>query len=206
MPGGLLRWAVALICASLPVQAQEGPSPFAPEPRVTVQSPVLTIDSDRLFTETVLGQRLASDLRAETEALAAENRRIEAALTAEVESLTERRPGMEVEDFRAEADAFDERVQGIRRAQDAKERALQQAVQRAREALFEVAAPILGQLMVESGAAVVLERRSVFLSVSAIDITDEAIAAIDERIGDGAGLIDLFPAATDGSEDEGPPD
>lgn len=176
-------------------QQQGAPGTAAPEATAQLRSPVLTIDLDRLLAESLFGQRLSDDLRSETEALAAENRRIEAALTAEVESLTDRRPDMTVEDFRAEADAFDERVQGIRRAQDAKERALQEALARGREAFLEVATPILGRIMADSGAAVILDRRSVFLSVGIVDVTDEAIAAIDAELGDGRGLVDLFPEA-----------
>ena len=35
-------------------------------------------------------------------------------------------------------------------------------------------------------AAVILERRSVFVSASAIEITDDAIALLDETLGSGA--------------------
>jgi hypothetical protein len=39
--------------------------------------------------------------------------------------------------------------------------------------------------MIDSGAAVILQRRDVFLSASLVDITDEAIAAIDTELGEG---------------------
>jgi prephenate dehydrogenase len=45
---------------------------------------------------------------------------------------------------------------------------------------------VLGRLMIESGAAVILERRDVLLIASPVDITDEAIAAIDAELGDGS--------------------
>jgi len=133
-------------------------------------------------------------LQAETDTLRDENRRIEAALTAEEQSLTERRPTMTPEAFRAEADAFDERVQGIRTAQDAKERALQNGVTDGRDQFLAVAAPVLGQMMRDAGAAVILDRRTVFLALSAVDITDEAIAAIDAAIGDGGDLAPEEPS------------
>ena len=40
--------------------------------------------------------------------------------------------------------------------------------------------------MREAGAAVILERRSVFVSLNAIDITADAIALLDETLGSGA--------------------
>ncbi|MGD9866344.1 MAG: OmpH family outer membrane protein, partial [Pseudodonghicola sp.] len=51
---------------------------------------------------------------------------------------------------------------------------------------LRAARPVLETLMRETGAGVILERNSVFLSANATDITDEAIARIDAAIGDGA--------------------
>jgi Skp family chaperone for outer membrane proteins len=47
------------------------------------------------------------------------------------------------------------------------------------------AGPVLEQMMREAGAAVILERRSVFVSANAIDITDEAIERLDASVGSG---------------------
>ena len=104
----------ALFVASPGVAQQAEPTaPLAVAPRggeaenEQVRSPVLTIDTDRLFRESQFGQRILSDLGEETEALAAENRRIEAELKEEERRLTEQRPQMDVATFREEADAFD---------------------------------------------------------------------------------------------------
>lgn len=151
-----------------------------------VRSPVLTVDLERLFAESAFGERVSADLLQETEALAAENREIEARLTAEEQELTDRRPEMTPEAFRAEAEAFDERVQAIRREQDAKERALQTRLTEGRDGFLATATPVLGRMMLESGAAVLLDRRSVFLGIGLVDITDAALVRIDAEVGDGA--------------------
>lgn len=153
-----------------------------------VRSPVLTIDTDRLFGDSLFGQRVLSELGEATETLAAENRRIEGELKEEERSLTERRPDMDVETFREQADAFDARVQRIRQEQDAKERALQERLADGQEAFLATATPILGRLMLDRGAVVILDRRTVFLGVGLVDVTDAAIEAIDAEIGDGAEL------------------
>ncbi len=159
-----------------------------------VRSPILTVDADRLYAESLYGQRITAEVRRDAEALDIENQRIEAALTEEERSLTELRPTMSVEAFRIEADAFDAKVQDIRQAQDAKERSLQQAVGQGQTAFLDVATPILAQIMIDSGAAVILDRRSVFLGVDIVDITDRAIVAIDAAIGDGSNLaVDPAP-------------
>lgn len=179
----------ALLLAAPPLaRAQDATDPGVDLSLGQPQSAILTIDTEALFARSLFGQRISATLRADTEALAAENRRIEAALTTEEQSLTERRPTMDGVTFRAEAEAFDEKVQGIRRAQDAKERALQDALDSGRAAFLEAVSPVLAQLMRDSGAVVILDRRTVMLSVAAVDVTDEAVGAVDQAIGEGAGL------------------
>lgn len=178
----------ALILPLILTLAPLGAGAQEPSGPAQIQSPILTIDVDRLLAGTLYGRRMAEELRARTEALAAENERLRLELTGEEQSLTDRRPTMEVEDFRAEADAFDARVQRIRQEQDAKQQALEATVEEGRQRFLNDVTPVLGGLMIESGAAVILERRDVFLSASLVDITEEAIRAIDARLGDGITL------------------
>jgi Skp family chaperone for outer membrane proteins len=185
--GGLRALLAALVTVMIALGggmtvAQEAEGTAA---QSALRSPVLLIDPERLFQESLYGQRILDELRADSEALAAENRRIEADLTEEERALTEQRPSMSAADFRAAADAFDEKVQGIRRAQDAKETALQNTVTEGREAFFGAAQNIIGRLMVDAGSVVVLDRRSVFLSIGAIDITESALEAVNAELGDG---------------------
>lgn len=141
--------------------------------------PILTIDQDRLFQETGLGARSASSIESEVEALAAENARIEGELIAREQMLTERRPTLQPEEFRALADAFDADVQRIRAAQDEKARDLNRLRDAARQDFFNDVAGIISDIVRERGALVVLDRRDVFLSADRIDITDEAIARVN---------------------------
>ena len=149
---------------------------------------ILTISSDRLYTESQFGKRIAQDLEEDGKTLAAENRLIEGLLTEEERQLTERRSTTEPQAFRDLADAFDAKVQSIRTEQDAKARALAQRSDHARGTFFRAARPVLGQLMQETGAGVILERSNVFLSSDATDVTDLAIRMIDETLGDGSDL------------------
>lgn len=159
----------------------------AQEPSLgTPQAAILTISSDRLFAESAFGRRIAREVEAQSAVLAAENRRIEAELSAEELELSERRSDMEAEAFRVLADAFDEKVQQIRGTQETKARALSQLRDKARVEFLQTAGPILEALMRETGAGVILERSSVFLSANATDITDLAIERIDLALGDGS--------------------
>ena len=148
-------------------------------PRGPIQSPILTIDSDRLFEESAFGQQTITEFEALGAALAAENRRIEEALLVEERDLTDVRPTIDPSEFRALADIFDEKVQETRRAQDTKGRELNAELEERRVVFLNAAVPILEQLMRESGAAIVLEQRSVFISSTAVDITQMAIQRLD---------------------------
>ena len=180
----------ALLCVALPVQAQQdgGLANLG-----VVQSLILTVAPDALYAQSDFGQRIVREIEAESVEIAAENRRIEAELTAEERELTELRDSLAPADFRARAEAFDEKVQRLRREQDEKARAVGQRSDDARRALLNAAQPILLQLMIESGAVAVLDRRSVLLSVESVDITDEAIQRVNAEFGAGAAILPLRP-------------
>jgi len=180
----------ALLCVALPVQAQQDGG-FAN--LGVVQSLILTVAPDALYAQSDFGQRIVREIEAESVEIAAENRRIEAELTAEERELTELRDSLAPADFRARAEAFDEKVQRLRREQDEKARAVGQRSDDARRALLNAAQPILLQLMIESGAVAVLDRRSVLLSVESVDITDEAIQRVNAEFGAGAAILPLRP-------------
>ncbi|MCT8328734.1 OmpH family outer membrane protein [Albidovulum sediminis] len=177
-------WLAALsVAAALaaPVCAQEvttGPRPLAPS--------VLVLDQERLFEGSLWGKRVVAEIEADSNALSAENRRIEAALSAEEQALTEKRKTLPAEEFRALADAFDAKVVDIRRSQDTKARDIARLGEAEQQAFLATAVPVLRQLLGETpGAVAILDRRSVLIAAEAIDITDIAIARIDAALGAG---------------------
>lgn len=169
--------AAALLAGAAvrPVLAQDPPSP----------APILTLDQERLFAQSSWGKRAIAETEAESRALQAENRKIEAALTAEEKALTERRAELAADEFRKLADEFDTRVTGIRQAQDTKARAIAEERERERQAFFDAALPLMGQVMAERGAVAILDNRAIFLSVRAIDATDDMLARIEADLGAG---------------------
>ncbi|MCL3880681.1 OmpH family outer membrane protein [Marivita sp. GX14005] len=154
-----------------------------------VQSVILTISPDRLYSESRFGQRIAREIEEESRQVASENRRIEGELLAEERELTELRQTLAPAEFRARADAFDEKVQQLRRTQDEKARSLGQRNEEARRALLNAAQPVLLDLMLESGAVAVLDRRAVLLSVDTVDITAKAVERIDAEFGEGETIL-----------------
>ncbi len=138
-----------------------------------------------MFFETAFGGNLTATLATQAAALQAENDEIVDKLTQEERSLTLRRPEMTIEAFRAEAEAFDVKVQEVRRVRDAKNVDLQVATAQARAQFEDQVRGVIANIMLERGASLVLEQRNVVLSTRAANITDDAIARIDRELGDG---------------------
>jgi len=201
MRGAAALLALAVLAPVPPAQAQDVAPPAAAGPAASVASPVLTLDQERLFAESAWGRRVQADIEKASLALIAENRRIEADLTAEEKSLTARRATLAPEAFRAEADAFDARVVAIRNERDAKARGLNRLRDAERKNFFAAAIPIMGQMMQDRGAVAILDVRAIFLSVSSIDVTDQMIRRIDEVVGAGSPP----PPETLPPPDPGPP-
>ena len=175
---GLLRLcvlALGLMLAPLPGLAQDKPPAL----------PVLTLDIERLFDDTLWGKAITAGLARESAALAAENSRIADDLIAEEKLLTERRAKLTPAAFRAEADAFDERATGIRAAQKAKAQALTQSFETARQAFFVASGPLIDEILTRRGAVMVLDRRAIIRGLEAADITGDLARLMDARLGTG---------------------
>ncbi len=134
-----------LVTALALIAALSGPAPAqqAAESSVSATSgtsTILTLDQERLFEESQWGQRALAEINADSSDLAAENRRIEAELSAEEQDLANRRATMAAQEFRALADAFDAKVVEIRRNQDAKLRDLNREQRQLAYGLMELMA------------------------------------------------------------------
>jgi len=148
---------------------------------------ILTINQDLLFSASLYGERVRDEIEAEKTRLEIAIRQIESDLVAEEKSLTEQRATLPNDEFRKLADAFDQKVQGIRSAQKTKAQNLGRKLDQERAGFYKRVLPVLGELMKERGAMVVLDQRTVFASASSVDITEIAVRRIDATIGDGTG-------------------
>lgn len=145
--------------------------------------PVASLNSDRLFSESLAGRAILEASREKSITLSEENRRIEAELEQEERELTEKRKTMPAAEFQLLADAFDAKVVNIRRTQNAKASALSQELETARREFSTRVQPILLQLMRERGIVFVLNEQAIALAVSSGDITDDALQRVDSEIG-----------------------
>lgn len=159
-----------------------GPGGVAPDE----WSPIVTVDSARLFSQSAWGLRVLAELEAEQAALEAKTRKIEQELIAEEQELTRLRPEMDPVEFRRRASQFDKKVQRLRAETDSQSDALTGRLDTERQRFLGQAVGVLAQIVRDRGAVAIIDNSAIVLSVADIDITDAAIARVDSDLGDGA--------------------
>lgn len=174
--------APALPSRTIPLPQAEGPPAL---------SAVLTVDQDALYLQSAWGLRAQERLEAAGEQIAAENERLTELLSGEEAGLTNQRATLAPAEFRRLAEAFDLRATEIRRERAQAVQALNTWADADRNAFFRAALPVMGDVMEQRGAAAVLDRRTVFVSLEGIDITRSLIDTLDATIGDGEGAVPM---------------
>lgn len=135
------------------------------------RSPVLVVDFDEVFRLSERGQEILQEFESRSRDLADEIARIDLEMAAEEKALTEKRASLPPAEFRTLADAFDQKVQALRAEQDARAEVLNRDQASARLEFRQTAFPILGQLMLDAGAVLVVEKRNVLVFNDAIDVS-----------------------------------
>jgi Skp family chaperone for outer membrane proteins len=176
-------WA-ALICLAGMAGAQTPPAKTdaALQP---VQSTILTLDQEALFSRSQFGKALRAEIAKDASLAEAETRKIDADLEVEERDLTEKRPKMSADDFRILADAFDTKVKNLRAEREAAASALRDKEAAARQKFVAAVTQIIGDYMVQRGATAIVDKKAIIVSLLSIDITMDIVALIDQKLGDG---------------------
>lgn len=177
--------AALAFCFATSAFAQEDPVEEEPQTIVVLQSAILTIETERLFNGSMYGQRIQREFADAYTALNAENRLKEAELAAEEAELTDLRATLSRAEFTKLADEFDVKAQRIRSEQIAKETEIRAKPEQARQEFLRIIRDVIVEIMRERRALAVFEVEDVFIAASSLNITAEAIARIDQLIGDG---------------------
>lgn len=154
-------------CAPVPPAAAQGGAAFA------------ILDEERLLRDSALGRGILDEIRAAERALEAENQQIFDQLAAEEAALTEARATLTPEAFRQRADAFDQRVEEIRAERGQRALELSRRSEAEAQRFFEIALPVMIQLMNEEGLVALLKPDALILGADWLDVTDAAIARLD---------------------------
>lgn len=179
----LIVFAGALFCAPVVLSSGAGAGAGAAQAQsFGASAPFRILDQDRLLSESILGQQLQARLRAAERALEAENAALIRLLAAEERELTDLRPTLSPEDFRARADTFDARVEDIRAERERLSQSLARQYEADVQAFFATALPVLDRLMSDDGLIALLHPDVLIIGVEWLDITDRAIARLDASL------------------------
>ncbi len=141
---------------------------------------VVTLDRNRLFRDSAFGRAVLADFKTRQEAMIEENRLLFAALAAEERALTDKRAVMSPEAFGPLAADFDQKAERYRKAQAEKKTQLDGYPEREFQRFWQASVPVLRTLMREIGAKAIVDQQFVLLGAENIDITDQAIARMDQ--------------------------
>jgi Skp family chaperone for outer membrane proteins len=175
---GLTKWIGAMFLGGMAsvVSAQDLAVPTG-----QIVSPILTVDQEILLARSEYGVAKLSEIEEATEALAEENRQIEADLVAREAALTDLRPTIPADQFRTLAAEFDAEVRQIRTTQDEKQRDLLRRRETLQKSFFAEALPVLAQIARERGAVAVMDKGVFLIAADQIDVTAELISRLDQR-------------------------
>ena len=157
---------------------------------LTAETTAVFVNRDALFTSSRLAASMLQPIRQQESDLFVENAKLIAELEDLELELTRVRDETQKDKFDQMAAEFDQRVKSIRSAQDAKEDELEQKKIAIRAAFFERIRPIVMQIMMEQGAEVLIDDRSILMTAPEIDvlaftasnITTQVVTRIDQEL------------------------
>lgn len=147
------------------------------------KSVIFTVDMNKLLKLSDFGKNIVNENNVARKVLQNENEMLESELLLEEKTLSELRRKLSVEDFQLKAVEFDTKVTNIRDEQSQKEKSLKNKIRKEEANFYKTIYPLLYQLMSERGGLVLIDQRNIALWDSSIDITDDAIEAINKVFG-----------------------
>ena len=149
------------------------------------KSDLLTVDMTKLLKSSEFGKNIIAANNIARKKLQNENEELEKKLLLEEKELSELRKTLSIEEFRPKALEFDKKVTIIRAEQGKKEEFLNKKVRKEESDFFKRIYPFLYEILLERGGLILVDQRNVILWDNSVDITDDAIQAINQALGSG---------------------
>ena len=146
------------------------------------KSELFTVDMTRLLRSSEFGKNIIAANNIARKKLQSENEELEKKLSLEEKELSELRKTLSVEEFRPKALEFDKRVSIIRAEQGKKEEILNKKVRKEETDFFKRIYPLLYEILIERGGLILVDQRNIILWDNSVDITDDAIQAINQAL------------------------
>ncbi|MDZ7906680.1 MAG: OmpH family outer membrane protein [Cypionkella sp.] len=148
-------------------------------------SPILSLDQERLFSDSKFGQALRAELDAQSAKVEAESRKIDGELETEERALTQKRSILPPEEFAPLAVEFDAKVERLRAEREAAVEDLRAREVAGRQRFIQTATQVIGDYMVERRAVAIIDKNAVIVSLRNMDVTNDIIEKLDAILGDG---------------------
>ena len=146
------------------------------------KSELFTVDMTKLLRSSEFGKNIIAANNIARKKLQSENEELEKKLLLEEKELSELRKTLSVEEFRPKALEFDKRVSIIRAEQGKKEEILNKKVRKEETDFFKRIYPVLYEILIERGGLILVDQRNIILWDNSVDITDDAIQAINQAL------------------------
>ena len=146
------------------------------------KSELFTVDMTKLLRSSEFGKNIIAANNIARKKLQSENEELEKKLLLEEKELSELRKTLSVEEFRPKALEFDKRVSIIRAEQGKKEEILNKKVRKEETDFFKRIYPLLYEILTERGGLILVDQRNIILWDNSVDITDDAIQAINQAL------------------------
>ena len=147
------------------------------------KSELFTVDMTKLLRSSEFGKNIIAANNIARKKLQSENEELEKKLLLEEQELSELRKTLSVEKFRPKALEFDKRVSMIRAEQGNKEELLNKKVRKEESEFFKRIYPLLYEILIEKGGLILVDQRNIILWDNSVDITEDAIEAINQALG-----------------------
>ena len=143
-------------------------------------SGILVVDLERAYDRSKFAQAMRDAFNLQNQSLNKENFTILNTLKEEELQLTEDRATLSPELFAIAAQAFDVKVQEIRKSRLQKLRLVEDQFNRLKIDFFQKINPFFDEVMIDFNAAAILEKKSIVRSIDALDITDLLVQRVDQ--------------------------
>ena len=143
-------------------------------------SGILVVDLERAYETSKFGQSMRDAFNLKNKSFNQENMKILNSLKNEEIQLTEDRANLSPNAFATAAEAFDVKVQKIRKNRLEKMRVVEDNFKLLKQIFLREVDPLFDMFMRKFKASAILESNSVVRSVQAIDITDLLIERVDQ--------------------------
>lgn len=165
-----MAFAFLTTAATVPAVAAAGPAV------------IVIVNTQQIFAQSKVGQSIRTQLQDQAKKLQAEDKKGQDALQAEAKALSDQRSLLSADDFKKKVQALEQKEGERQNKMRAKGEALQLGVNKARQEVEAAIRPIFADVMKKNGATLLLDQSVVLAGGVDLDITDEVLKQLDEKL------------------------